>query len=54
MYKKLNSSLISRDISYLHGAVPWFWCNFQPVCLYGELKNEGHVGSSHYNSSMQV
>jgi hypothetical protein len=25
------SCLTSRDLSYLHGAVPWFWHDFQPV-----------------------
>jgi len=33
--------LTSKDLTYLHGAIPQFWCDFQFVCLYRELKNEG-------------
>jgi hypothetical protein len=43
----LNSYLTSRDLSYFRGAVPRFRRDFQLVCLYGELNNEGWVDSSH-------
>jgi hypothetical protein len=42
-----DSCLNSRDPSYLRGAVPRFRRDFQLVCVYGKLRNEGLVDSSH-------
>jgi hypothetical protein len=42
----LGSCLTLGDLSYLSGALPWFWCNSQFVCSYGELDKWSCVDSS--------